>query len=773
MMPFVSFSSSPLVCRRLGTVAFASVSSLLAQTPIAPPDNFQTDDRPVLVGFAPASAEPFVDAVREPEFYRTRFYIRRIPNYTDANHHAPDNTSDLLGTISGAYTDQGLYIYLEVIDDLVFVDSLSQPWEDDNIEILIDPDQSRNGRFDGVNDSKYVVELKGNGVAEIVQGVFPAPAEGGDWSRFDAAFQQTTAGYEVEFFFPWEGLQVYPKGLWRMGIDVEINDDDGLGFRESWITLSSNDYPNLVTDRYATAELWADRVAESVPMPSDTSVEIDGQRDSSYGIGLAYGSTGRPGLREAPLETETAVTWTALHDESALYLFFEVTDSDFKVDSGDTYRDDDSLELMLGGTQNAILALAPQADGSVAIHSVGESNVSETPDLSGVEAAYAISPEGWNLEVKMPLAVCGVTAATEGDALDFDFQLFDDDDGETGDHSLSWNAGVDPAICPDLWGSLAFLAPAATTIPRTFDSIAIGPNIVEPAFATASWDEIERPIKGQTSPLPPNNVFGAWWAAVHDDAFLYLVAEINDNRLETDSANNLEADDGLQIVFGGEIGGLAEAGWIEPFTLRIRPKLTGGVTLEQPDNTNFDAFEADSWRTDLGYMIKARIPFAALGLSPAGNTTIGMDLRVFDDRDGGDIEHVKSWSSIASTLSATLSDGLGRVLLDPDTLASRDRATRHTNGWFLSSWLGWFNEDANHRGWIYHQGFRWLYPGNTGAHGMPFWFYSPTLGSWIYLRESTFPNVWIADGRGWAYYAIFDPGVGFLYLRKTGTWLEL
>jgi hypothetical protein len=773
------FRPSSLVIAGRQRLIFICVSAVLAgtplpgQVPIAPPDTFQTDDSPVLVGFAPAATEPPVDAIREPEFYRTRFYIRRIPDYNQANHGPPDDVDDVLGTISGAYTDEGLYIYLEVIDDVVFVDSFDRPWEDDNIEILIDPDESRNGRFDGVNDSKYVVELKGNGAAEVVQGAFPEPAEGGDWSRFDSAFLETASGYEVEMFFPWEGLQVFPWGRWRTGIEVEINDDDGLGYRESWITLSSRDTPNLVTDQFATAELWDRRHAEVVPLgAADNQITIDGAKEAAYSGGLTYQTTGRPGIRGAPFETETAVTWTALNDDEALYFFFEVRDSAFLADSATSHRDDDSLELYLGGEEALRLALAPQTDGDVTI-SRPEEDLGE-PAADGVEAEFLVTDEGWNLEVKVPFAAFGLSAIGPGSKLDFEFQLFDDDDGAEGEYALTWNAGVDASERADLWGTLTLLAPSEAEIPRTFEPIEIKNNQIDAAFALSPWREIARPVQAQSAPLPlpPNNVFGARWKALHDDAFLYLLVEVNDNQWQTDSGGSIEADDSLWVIFGGGLGGSAEPRNLSSMVLGIRPQQFGGVTVSLPDSPALDAFAADSWRSDLGYFVKARIPFAAMDITPGGNTSIGMDLRVFDDRDGGPVEFTRSWSSIETEWNETTA--LGRILLDPATLASRDGAVRYESGWYLSPWLGWFNENAHHRGWIYHQGFHWLFPNPAvSSPTVPDWYFSAGLNTWIYARESVFPNLWLADGRGWAYYTLFDPGIAFLYLRDSDTWIEL
>src|SRR5690606_17856797 len=124
---------------------------------------------------------------------------------------------------------------------------------------------------------------------------------------------------------------------------------------------------------------------------------------------------------------------------------------------------------------------------------------------------------------------------------------------------------------------------------------------------------------------------------------------------------------GIEIAMGRQLGGGEMPGLLDEVLLQMRRNTSGSIVIETLSGSNLSGMQAVSWRSDLGYIIKSRIPFASLGILPSGNTTIGFDLRVRNDYDTGS-DHFKGWSSIGTNLAETV--GWGRIQLDASSYAS-------------------------------------------------------------------------------------------------------
>lgn len=84
--------------------------------------------------------------------------------------------------------------------------------------------------------------------------------------------------------------------------------------------------------------------------------------------------------------------------------------------------------------------------------------------------------------------------------------------------------------------------------------------------------------------------------------------------------------------------------------------------------------------------------------------------------------------------------------------------------WRTGSWLGTFY-DPN-RTWIYHPGFGWLYPVDSGSSSV--WLHHSTLG-WAWTSQSSFPWLYFQNASGWKYY-LYNLG---LYDQASGKWESL
>jgi uncharacterized protein YjdB len=127
------------------------------------------------------------------------------------------------------YDNTNLYLLVEVKDNNKFNDSGTSWWEDDVVEIFIDGDNSKGASYDGVNDFQLgfryndaTVRVGGNSVNRTTGIVF--------------AMQNITGGYNLEARIPWSTIGVTPAAGNRIGLDVEVDDDDNGGVRDSQVS---------------------------------------------------------------------------------------------------------------------------------------------------------------------------------------------------------------------------------------------------------------------------------------------------------------------------------------------------------------------------------------------------------------------------------------------------------------------------------------------------------------------------------------------------------
>lgn len=150
--------------------------------------------------------------------------------------NAPDvNISNvILGSLPGDYTGKykalwtSSYLYLLVtVGDATRVnDSGSSWWEDDVVEIFLDGDNSKGTSYDGLND--FQLGFRWNDANINVGGNSKNNTTG-----IVKSMVQSGAGYVLEVAIPWTTIGVTPVIGNRMGIEVEIDDDDNSGTRDS------------------------------------------------------------------------------------------------------------------------------------------------------------------------------------------------------------------------------------------------------------------------------------------------------------------------------------------------------------------------------------------------------------------------------------------------------------------------------------------------------------------------------------------------------------
>jgi hypothetical protein len=144
---------------------------------------------------------------------------------------------DCSASFKALWDKDGLYLLVDVLDDDLRHDS-SEYWNDDSIEVFIDADNSKSGSYDS-DDYQYHFDWDatspkmGESQHQKTEGV-------------KYALVKTDKGYRLEVAYPWTTLGVKQPGAGTtIGLDVQVNDDDGGGERDhkiAWNAARDNAY---------------------------------------------------------------------------------------------------------------------------------------------------------------------------------------------------------------------------------------------------------------------------------------------------------------------------------------------------------------------------------------------------------------------------------------------------------------------------------------------------------------------------------------------------
>ena len=133
----------------------------------------------------------------------------------------PDGAGDLAADVRMLWDADALYLWADVTDDRVVVDTDERPYLDDNVELYLDAGGEGGPAFDGDD-----VQLRFRpGRAPAFDTNNPALAGRVRW-----ASRPTAGGYAVEAAVPWAALGAPPPAPGRaVGLDVHVTDDDAGG----------------------------------------------------------------------------------------------------------------------------------------------------------------------------------------------------------------------------------------------------------------------------------------------------------------------------------------------------------------------------------------------------------------------------------------------------------------------------------------------------------------------------------------------------------------
>ena len=365
--------------------------------------------------------------------------------------------TDLGGAWTATWTEDSLYVFVAVTDDVLVDDSdLREPLLDDGVSVFFDLNNDKSSSY-GSDDLHFVYGYQGDG--DVRNGT------SGFASTHRAAAVIVPGGYQVEFAFGLGTLGLTAADSSRFGLEVTLNDDDNGGDNLEHQLAWQATGPGAATNPSLFGEGLLRVLATPPPVFfTPTAITIDGVAEDAW-QGSPIHLLNTPFLDPILDASDLSARWRAVWDHTALYFLVTVTDEDLRNDSPEA-RDDDGIEIYLDadnskdfgryGPNDYHLTLDYRAtDGAVTVTDRrGQLGAGATAQLRHISGGYVI-------EAALPWSALGVTARS-GHLLGIDVHANDDDAGGERDSKLSWYAAIDRSSTnPAVFGTV-YLAPGAT-----------------------------------------------------------------------------------------------------------------------------------------------------------------------------------------------------------------------------------------------------------------------------------------------------------------------
>ncbi len=372
-------------------------------------------------------------------------YIGGVNDITKQSVSLEDvsDRDDLSASWTALWDETNLYLQIAVTDETITDDS-ADTIDDDSIEIHIDGD---NSKAENYNDDDYIF-LLGTGTGATLQELLR-----NDVSGVDAEVTDTDTGYSAEIAIPWTKIGVTPTDSLKIALDIQINDDDTGGARDSKIA-----WQDLLEDNTTIPSRLGEGLIVVLPPPPAVAktavpVEIDGVEDTSWNspdtISIETNVSG-----EVSDSDDLAGTWKAQWDENALYFFISVTDDDLQNDS-DPWYEDDGVEIYID-SDNSKNTTYGSDDHQLTIGWNNGNLIEDTKDNIGPGSTVAVvdTNQGYDVEVSIPWSALGLTP-TAGQFIGLDVHIIDDDEGGARSGKLSWFSQIDESYRdPSLFGNI-------------------------------------------------------------------------------------------------------------------------------------------------------------------------------------------------------------------------------------------------------------------------------------------------------------------------------
>ncbi len=183
-------------------------------------------------------------------------------------------------------------------------------------------------------------------------------------------------------------------------------------------------------------------------------------------------------------------------------------------------------------------------------------------------------------------------------------------------------------------------APAQGSAPVCIPPAGRAPTI--DGNADEIWEGVPSHAISHVTYTPPTSEadFSARFQAMYDKQALYVLVDVTDDQLVSDSAESW-LDDGVELFIAAD-NNKSDVYGDQDYQYHFDWDGTAPAMGESHHNKTNGVQYAFA-RTDKGYRLEAKVPWATLGTTPAVGKKIGLDVHVNDDDDGGDRDTKLMW----------------------------------------------------------------------------------------------------------------------------------
>ena len=168
---------------------------------------------------------PAIDGVFDPLWHRTPFHPIKQPVQGE-----PDSGADLEAGFRAVWDLEGLYLLIEVIDDVPHPVPVSgsSSGEADGVRLFLDPDMSQSEHYSYSDRRFRILGSRGTVKESTQRDLFVEGVEAavGDSVPPKRSWKKAPKGYLIEMALPWSRLAVDAREGSLLGLDILVQDDD-------------------------------------------------------------------------------------------------------------------------------------------------------------------------------------------------------------------------------------------------------------------------------------------------------------------------------------------------------------------------------------------------------------------------------------------------------------------------------------------------------------------------------------------------------------------
>ncbi len=290
---------------------------------------------------------PEIDGELDEMWYNvTATKLLKVTDHTA--DYLPEDWQDAWGTYRVMWDEDNLYFYLNMQDDVKFIPADGNPWDQDNVEIFFDSDNSKNDQATSYDSCDVQWRWVRDRIDDNVNDATGGPG--------DYVFMDTDSGYTFELAIPVDSLEALisfdlAEGHvfgWEVQVsdkDTSATDTNSTGLK--WWTTSNFGWND--PSSFGTAVLTDREVSEILDVGyTEDAPEIDGEMDE---IWEEYPEISTNTHTDG-FDYTTAVDWydsqvsyRTMYNDAAFYLLVEVTDDIKYMPVGGNPWDMDNVEI--------------------------------------------------------------------------------------------------------------------------------------------------------------------------------------------------------------------------------------------------------------------------------------------------------------------------------------------------------------------------------------------------------------------------------------------